>query len=146
MTYLRHIREQKGISQDKLAELSGVPQNTISLIERGKRTARPSTLVRLSQVLEVEHPSWLPLPMNSTQTFQELIEGPPKQRQDYFEFLRESGRLSYFVKRLEEIVESRMEDSRDGSTDWVGREAAYMLGYATAMNEGRDVKEEASEE
>src|SRR5215216_6427102 len=34
MRYLRHAREQKQLSQDQLAELSGVPQNTISLIKR----------------------------------------------------------------------------------------------------------------
>jgi transcriptional regulator with XRE-family HTH domain len=146
MTYLRHIREQKGISQDKLSELSGVPQNTISLIERGIRTPRPSTLERLSSVLEVEHPSWLPMPMHATETFGELIEGTPERRHTYIEFMRESGRLSYFIKRLEEIYAARMEDSRDDPMDWASLQAAFILGYAKAISEGRDAQEEASEE
>jgi transcriptional regulator with XRE-family HTH domain len=146
MMYLRHIREQRGISQDKLSELSGVPQNTISRIERGERTPRPSTLEKLASVLKVEHPSWLAMNTNPALTFKELIEGPPKRRQTYIKNMREMGRLSYFIKRLEEIYESRMEDSRADPMDGVGHEVAWMLGYAKAMDEGRDAQEKASEE
>jgi len=144
MTYLRHVREQRGISQDKLAELSGVPQNTISRIERGERTPRPSTLEKLSQVLKVEHHSWLAMPMAPTETFGELIEGTPEKRRTYIEFMRESGRLTYFISRLEEIYASGMEDYRDEPMDWAKLQAAFMLGYARAMHEGREAQEEGS--
>jgi transcriptional regulator with XRE-family HTH domain len=147
MTYLLHIREQRGLSQDKLAELSGVPQNTISLIERGKRTPRPGTLEKLSRVLEVEHPSWLAMPMNTAETFGDLIEGIPERRQTYIEFMRESGRLTYFIKRLEEIYGASMEDYSDEPIDWSRLQAAFMLGYATrAMDEGREAQEASLKE
>jgi transcriptional regulator with XRE-family HTH domain len=92
MKNLRHVREKRGISQDKLAELSGVPQNTISRIERGERTPRRSTLDKLARVLEVEHPSWLTMPVHPGKTFGELIEGTPEERRAYIESMRESGR------------------------------------------------------
>lgn len=54
METLRHIREQAGLSQPELSELSGVAQGTISDIERGKRKPRGRTLRKLAQVLGVE--------------------------------------------------------------------------------------------
>jgi transcriptional regulator with XRE-family HTH domain len=147
MTYLRHIREQRGLSQDKLADLSGVPQNTISRIERGERTPRPNTLEKLSRVLKVEHPSWLAMPMNTSETFGDLIEGTPERRQTYIEFMRESGRLTYLIKRLDEIYEASMEDYRDEPMDWSRLQAAFMLGYATrAMDDGRGDQEASLKE
>jgi transcriptional regulator with XRE-family HTH domain len=51
---LRHIREQAGLSQPELSEISGVAQGTISDIELGKRKPRGRTLRKLAQVLGVE--------------------------------------------------------------------------------------------
>src|SRR5215208_2633445 len=60
MRYLRHAREKKQLSQDRLAELSGVPQNTISRIERGRRLKpHKSTLEKLARVLDVDQPAML---------------------------------------------------------------------------------------
>jgi transcriptional regulator with XRE-family HTH domain len=146
MKYLRHIRDKRGISQDKLAELSGVPQNTISRIERGERTPRRSTLDKLARVLEVEHPSWLAMPVSPNETFGEFIEGTPEERRTYIEFMRESGTLADFVKRLGEIYEAGMENYRDDPRVFGGLQAVFMLGYAKAMHEGRDAQEEASGE
>jgi transcriptional regulator with XRE-family HTH domain len=51
---LRHIRTMRGMNQVDLANASGVAQNTISEIELGKRKARPATLKKLADALEVE--------------------------------------------------------------------------------------------
>jgi transcriptional regulator with XRE-family HTH domain len=126
MTYLRFIREQRGLSQDKLSELSGLPQNTISLVERGVRTPHSGTLRKLAQVLEVDNPAWLSMPMQPTKTFEELIAGTPAERRGYFEFLRARGTLSGFATRLEDIFEKSLEDAEDR----VGLQVAFMLGYA----------------
>lgn len=37
MVILKELREKKGLSQAELAEKSGIKQQTISLIENGKR-------------------------------------------------------------------------------------------------------------
>jgi transcriptional regulator with XRE-family HTH domain len=136
MTYLRFIREQRGISQDKLAELSGVPQNTISLVERGVRTPHNGTLKKLAQALKVDNPAWLAMPMRPSKTFEELIAGTPAERRGYFEFLRARGTLSGFATRLEDIFEKSLEDAEDR----VGLQVAFMLGYA------RGVEDESSTE
>jgi transcriptional regulator with XRE-family HTH domain len=51
---LRHIREQAGLSQPELSEISGVAQGTISDIELGKRKPRGRTLRKLAQALGVQ--------------------------------------------------------------------------------------------
>jgi transcriptional regulator with XRE-family HTH domain len=50
---LRRIREQRRLSQPALAELSGVPQPTISKLERGHREPHQATLRRLARALDV---------------------------------------------------------------------------------------------
>jgi transcriptional regulator with XRE-family HTH domain len=141
MTYLRHIREQRGLSQDKLSELSGVPQNTISLVERGVRTPHNGTLKKLAQVLKVDNPSWLAMPMRPTKTFEELIAGTPAERRGYFEFLRARGTLSGFATRLEDIFEKSLMDSEDAER--VGLQVAFMLGYARGAEDSSSTEKQS---
>ena len=49
---LRWVREARGYSQEELAELSGVTQARISLLERGLAKARRATIRRLADALE----------------------------------------------------------------------------------------------
>jgi transcriptional regulator with XRE-family HTH domain len=51
---VRRIRTMRGMNQVDLAKASGVAQNTISEIELGKREARPGTLKKLADALDVE--------------------------------------------------------------------------------------------
>jgi transcriptional regulator with XRE-family HTH domain len=51
---LRHARELAGLSQQELADSSGVSQHTISEIELGRRKPHGSTLRKLAEVLGVE--------------------------------------------------------------------------------------------
>ncbi len=48
------IRERKsvGLSQQKLAELAGIRQETLSRIETGKHTATPKTVDKIMRVIE----------------------------------------------------------------------------------------------
>lgn len=47
---IKQFREEMGISQAKLAEISGVPQQTISALESGAREGTTAdTLYRLAQ-------------------------------------------------------------------------------------------------
>ena len=53
MIMLREMREKRNLSQYQLAILSGVPQQTISAIESGKRTnPGVETLYPLSRALD----------------------------------------------------------------------------------------------
>lgn len=47
-------RDRKGLSQRELSKLSGVPQKTISRIESGVDIPKISTLIKLSNELDLE--------------------------------------------------------------------------------------------
>ena len=51
---LRGLRERAVMSQEELAERSGVARDTISKLETGRRRAYPSTIRKLAAGLEVE--------------------------------------------------------------------------------------------
>ena len=50
---LKEIREKGGLSQAKLAEASGVPQQTISAVESGTRSPGAEVLYKLARALGV---------------------------------------------------------------------------------------------
>jgi len=45
---LRELRMERGISQEKLAELAGLHRNYVGHLERGEKTASLDVIVRLS--------------------------------------------------------------------------------------------------
>ena len=48
---LKKLRQERNLTQEKLAELSGVPQSTISDMECNKTDAKTSTLIMLAKCL-----------------------------------------------------------------------------------------------
>jgi transcriptional regulator with XRE-family HTH domain len=48
---IRALRERKGLSQERLADLAGLPRNFIGLIERGQRNPTFLTLIAVSSKL-----------------------------------------------------------------------------------------------
>lgn len=48
------VREEKGITQNELSALSGVPQKTISLLENGKNMPSFETLGKLMKALGIK--------------------------------------------------------------------------------------------
>ena len=54
LPHLRHLRRRAVMSQEDLAEKSGVARDTISKLETGQRGAYPSTIRKLAAGLEVE--------------------------------------------------------------------------------------------
>jgi transcriptional regulator with XRE-family HTH domain len=51
---LRNARKKLGLTQEDVAERSGVHSTEVSRIEAGKRDPRVSTLRRLAKAVEVE--------------------------------------------------------------------------------------------
>lgn len=49
------IRKQRGLTQEKLAELSGLSQQYISGLERGNRNPTIVTVHELAEALQVTH-------------------------------------------------------------------------------------------
>ena len=54
LPHLRNFRQRSVMSQEQLAEKSGVARDTISKLETGRRKAYPSTIRKLAGGLEVE--------------------------------------------------------------------------------------------
>ena len=54
MQILREERDKRGLSGSKLADLCGVHQSTVSLLDRGLRQPSLDTLLRMAEVLEIE--------------------------------------------------------------------------------------------
>jgi transcriptional regulator with XRE-family HTH domain len=52
-TNLREARERLGLTQEQVAERSGVHATEVSRIEGGKRDPQVSTLLRLAKAVEV---------------------------------------------------------------------------------------------
>jgi transcriptional regulator with XRE-family HTH domain len=50
---LRALRDKASLSQEELAELSGVSRTTITDLERGKRRPHPKTRRKLAEALGV---------------------------------------------------------------------------------------------
>lgn len=49
---LRELRTKRGLTQVALAEMTGIPQNHISTIERGAKLPTLGTLIRFAAALE----------------------------------------------------------------------------------------------
>ncbi len=54
LPHLRSFRQRAVMSQEQLAQRSGVARDTISKLETGQRKAYPSTIRKLAAGLEVE--------------------------------------------------------------------------------------------
>lgn len=52
--YIREIREQQGLSQEKLSRLSGVSSSHIGYLENGEREPTISVLCKLAKALNVD--------------------------------------------------------------------------------------------
>lgn len=61
---LKELRLERGIAQEKLAELAGLDRTYVSQVERGRRNATLGTIHKLAGALGVQ-PSELMLPAHS---------------------------------------------------------------------------------
>jgi transcriptional regulator with XRE-family HTH domain len=80
MTELTRIRDQRGLSQQGLADASGVNKATINQIERGRRSPNARTLEKLAAALGVEMGEFFPLAQTPLPDFfeDERPEGTPE--------------------------------------------------------------------
>ena len=58
--HLREIRKKKGISQERLAELSGLHRTYVSSVERGERNISLENIDRLAAALGTPLPEMMP--------------------------------------------------------------------------------------
>jgi transcriptional regulator with XRE-family HTH domain len=80
LPWLRDLRRRAVMSQEDLAEKSGVARDTISKLETGQRGAYPSTIRKLAAGLEVE-PRML---LGGVEYLDDgPAEGPPEEPEDH---------------------------------------------------------------
>ncbi|MDQ3910803.1 MAG: helix-turn-helix domain-containing protein [Actinomycetota bacterium] len=70
LPHLRDLRQRAILSQEQLADRSGVARDTISKLETGRRKAYPTTIRKLAAGLEVE-----PQLLLGSAEYQEPVEG-----------------------------------------------------------------------
>ena len=58
---IRELRDERGLSQEALAGAAGLHRTQISLIERGQRSVRLDTIVRLAKALKVQPSEMMPI-------------------------------------------------------------------------------------
>lgn len=51
---VRYFRKQSGLSQQQLAQLAGVGKTVVFDIEKGKKTVRLNTLLKILEVLNIK--------------------------------------------------------------------------------------------
>ena len=73
---LRRVRQGAVMSQEELAERSGVARDTISKLETGRRGAYPSTIRKLAAGLEVQ-PQML---LGGVEYLDEAPDGQPSEK------------------------------------------------------------------
>ena len=118
---IRSIREQLGYSQERLAELLGIPRVTVSQMEAGKRKLSASDLKRLSDILE---------------TPADYLLNPDKEPEVVIQEVREneepvqSMRVSVPQEKVDKFKEVLLYIlNRVGAKPNVGRTVIYKLLY-----------------
>jgi len=115
--FLKRIRENKNLTQDQLAEASGVARYIISEFENEKRRPTPRTISRLSEALDC---SYMELMTGEKKTDEEKKKNLSQNRQNYLEeavnltrkhcsgqgyseelMMKVSGHLSYLIEEYE---------------------------------------------
>jgi transcriptional regulator with XRE-family HTH domain len=51
--WLHHLRNQKGLSQDALSKMTGVPQSTLAYWEKTGKLAGRKTIFKIAKALDV---------------------------------------------------------------------------------------------
>jgi transcriptional regulator with XRE-family HTH domain len=57
---LREVRERKGVSQERLAEMAGLHRTYVSSVERGKRNISIENIEKLAKALQVRMGDLMP--------------------------------------------------------------------------------------
>jgi transcriptional regulator with XRE-family HTH domain len=115
---IRNIRQERGITQERLAELIGKTTEHVSFIERGERSPSFEVLIDLANALDVtlsyltdvesaghEHTAKIPAPIAVPQTLLDPIKEPIKskdQRKSDLERMQESFKE---IKLLQDLAD-----------------------------------------
>jgi len=124
---IRQLRSQFGLSQEKLAELLGIPRPAISQIENGTRTVVTEELVKLSKVFKLTTDALLDLSKEPEVTLPEKKKKQKKERQEI--------RINVPQKNLDKFKEVFLYIiDKVGSKPNIGETVVYKLLYFIDFN------------
>lgn len=131
---IRQLRSQSGLSQEKLAELLGVPRPAISQIENGTRTVVTEELVELSKIFKLTTDALLDLSKEPEVTLPVPKAGiPPKKKKQKKE--RQEIRINVPQKNLDKFKEVFLYIlDKVGSKPNIGETVVYKLLYFIDFN------------
>lgn len=114
-TRVKELRNQKGLSQETLAEESGLSLRTIQRIENGESNPTGDTLKRLSRALNVNP--------------DELIDWTIKEDQSYLTFMNLSALTFIFFPLLGIIVPFMLWTSRKGKLKNINKIGRDLINF-----------------
>ena len=129
MRELTRIRQERTLSQQRLADASGVNKATINQIERGRRSPNVETLERLATTLGVEVADFFPkaeAPLWSG-------EGTERRPELSWEATRHHAEMGARLAQLWGPELEEREDARD--LEWLMRVAQILADYRVVLNE-----------
>lgn len=90
---IKEIRKQRGLSQEKLAELVNIEQNTLSYIETGSNFCKAETLEKLITSLNVEPYELFDFGHLKTQDnlineINQMLKDNPEKIQEFYKILK----------------------------------------------------------
>jgi transcriptional regulator with XRE-family HTH domain len=114
MRELTRIRKERSLSQQRLADASGVNNATINQIERGRRSPNARTLEKLAAALGVEVADLFPkaqsqLPLE--ESFSDLLEKKGFPAEQIAAYLAQNERDEEFIRR--ELEKMSAKDFRE---------------------------------
>lgn len=130
MRELTRIRGERGLSQQGLADASGVNKATINQIERGRRSPNLETLDKLAAALGVEVADLLPKAQAPLPLEQEDV-----WRQGWQSIARTRSEL---LEQAAELWDAQLDK---GQYDWQTLKAIESVGFRLALNHDLDSEE-----
>jgi len=134
MRELTRIREERGLSQQGLADASGVNKATINQIERGRRSPNLETLQKLADALAVEMGDFFPkaqasLPLDGPVGGAGAAAPRPPTSPAGWQTL-----ANYRRELLEEAAKLWDRQLERGQYDWQTLKAMESVGFRLALN------------
>jgi XRE family transcriptional regulator, regulator of sulfur utilization len=121
---LKTLREEKRLSLDKLAELTGVSKSMLGQIERGESSPTVSTVWKIANGLKVSFTTLLSSPQNDTSmvhraNIRPLIEDNGKYRLYPFFPMEEGRRFEMYAIEIDGGGSLRAEAHPEGTQEFI---------------------------
>jgi transcriptional regulator with XRE-family HTH domain len=143
MESVRRMRREKGLSQQELADLAGVGQDSISAIETGKHEPHPRTLRKLANALGVEVADFFREPAVPLAETPETGPTEAEVEEERHVIPQAASSIKWHIegmKKLKELREAELEEIGKGKG--IGLREALPIQMELADKGLRDLMEE----